>query len=127
MRVTAHFEMSEFNCKDGTPVPVEYQGNVVALCLALEQLRVRLGEPVTIVSGYRTVLYNEEVGGAPKSQHLTASAADVRVPRHTPEKIAQCFEEMISNGIVCQGGLGVYSIHNFVHYDIRLYRARWGM
>ena len=39
MQVTKHFKMSEFACKDGTQVPEKYQGNVAALCLALEHLR----------------------------------------------------------------------------------------
>ena len=123
--VTAHFKMSEFNCKDGTAVPPEYEGNVVALCLALEQLRAELGEPVTIVSGYRTAEYNARVGGAVKSQHLTAKAADVRLPNWSPADVAACLESMIAAGVVPQGGIGIYAASDFVHYDIRLTRARW--
>ena len=125
MKVTAHFSMSEFKCKDGTEVPARYQGNVAALCLALEQVRARLNAPITIISGYRTKTYNTKCGGSTRSKHLTASAADVRVSGHSPEDVAKLLEELISSGVIPQGGIGVYPTQNFVHYDVRLTRARW--
>ncbi len=125
MKVTEHFTMSEFMCKDGTDVPSRYQGNVAALCLSLEYLRGLLASPVIIISGYRTKEYNTKCGGAVKSQHLTASAADIRVPGYTPDDVSQALEGLISSGKIPQGGIGVYPSQNFVHYDVRLERARW--
>ena len=125
MQVTAHFKMSEFACKDGTAVPEEYYGNVCALAVSLEHLRSRLNAPVVIISGYRTKAYNEKVGGVAKSQHLTASAADIRLSGHTPSEVAATLENLIDEGVIPQGGIGTYPSQNFVHYDVRLYRARW--
>ena len=125
MQVTKHFKLSEFACKDGTQVPTKYQGNVAALCLALEHLRAKLGAPVVIISAYRTKAYNKRVGGASRSQHLTGKAADIRLSGKTPAEVSACLEELIADGTIPQGGIGVYPSHNFTHYDIRLSKARW--
>ena len=125
MQVTKHFKLSEFACKDGTQVPTKYQGNVAALCLALEHLRARLGAPVVIISAYRTKEYNKRVGGASRSQHLTGKAADSRLSGKTPDEVSACLEELIAEGTIPQGGIGVYPSQNFTHYDVRLSKARW--
>ena len=46
----------------------------------LEPLRVMLGRPVTVNSGYRAPDVNRLVGGQVNSAHLTGRAADVEVP-----------------------------------------------
>jgi uncharacterized protein YcbK (DUF882 family) len=74
-------------------------------------------------SGYRTTSHNKKVGGAPKSQHLTASAADISVKSMTPKQLANSIEELIAKGKMKQGGIGIYP--TFVHYDIRGTKARW--
>ena len=125
MQITTHFNMGEFKCKDGTDVPDELVGNVMALCLSLEHLRSEANAPITIISGYRTQKYNRECGGATNSQHLTAKAADIRVRGFTPTDVAAILEELISKGTIPQGGIGVYGAQNFVHYDVRGKRARW--
>ena len=125
MKITSHFNMGEFKCKDGTEVPQRYRGNVVALTGVLEKVRAHFNAPVTIVSGYRTKEYNTRCGGSAKSKHLTASAADMRVSGHGAEEVARVLERMIDDGTIPQGGIGVYPSQNFVHYDIRLTRARW--
>ena len=125
MKPTKHFSMSEFKCKDGTDVPARYQGNVIALCMVLERLRDQFNTPITIISGYRTKEYNLRCGGMPKSKHLTASAADIRVADQDPETVAAELEDLIGIGRIPQGGIGVYVSSNFVHYDIRGRKARW--
>ena len=42
----------------------------------LQPLRDRLGEPITILSGYRSDELNRLVGGVPSSQHRLGEAAD---------------------------------------------------
>lgn len=44
----------------------------------LEPLRRLIGKPIVILSGYRPPLLNSKSGGVSGSQHLTASAADIR-------------------------------------------------
>lgn len=124
MKLTQNFSLEEFNCKDGTTVPEKYYSNVLKVAENLEVLREYLKIPIIISgSGYRTKKHNTEVGGAPKSQHLTASAADISVHGLSPMQIAEAIETLIEEGKMQQGGMGVYP--TFVHYDIRGTKARW--
>lgn len=123
-QITEHFAWREFACHDGAPVPPEYRSHVRRLCEALEVLRAELGgRPVVIVSGYRTPEWNRKVGGATRSQHVSARAADIRVAGVSPSDVADAIERLIGQGRMPQGGLGRYD--TFVHYDLRGYHARW--
>lgn len=122
---TAHFALKEFDCKDSarTRAPEAIRGNIQTVMEQLEVLRVDLGVPITITSGYRTVAYNKSVGGATKSQHLCGTAADIKVKDHTPTQVKAAIERLIAAGKMKQGGVGLYN--TFVHYDIRGTKARW--
>lgn len=121
--LTRNFKWEEFDCHDGTPVPREYWGNVKMLALNLEALRRLVGKPIEITSGYRTRSHNKEVGGAKDSQHLTASAADIKIKGLEPKKVAKLIEDLIEEGVITEGGIGIYP--TWVHYDIRGSKARW--
>ena len=117
---SAHFRISEFRCKDGTEVPGQCYGNLQRAMVLLEQIRTACGDgKITIVSGYRTAAHNKKCGGAPQSQHLTASAADIRVHGKTPAQVYKICDALVGN----RGGVGKYK--NFTHVDVRGYRARW--
>ena len=45
----------------------------------LEMMRISLGEPMVITSGFRCEKHNEEIGGAPYSAHLRGLAADIAI------------------------------------------------
>lgn len=123
-QLTKNFNLREFDCKDGTPVPAKYIPNAQQVANNLQVLRDHLKKPVVISgSGYRTTKHNKAVGGAPKSHHLTCSAADISIKGMTPEQVAASIEYLISEGEMKQGGLGIYA--TFVHYDIRGHKARW--
>lgn len=124
MQLTKDFNLAEFHCKDGTPVPQKYMKNVQELANNLQVLRDDIGEPLWVSgSGYRTPKHNAKVGGAPESQHLTASAADLSTKSLSPKQLAARIEKLIKAGKMKQGGIGVYK--GFVHYDIRGTAARW--
>lgn len=123
MQLTKNFNIEEFRCHDGTPVPNELMNNVKLLAENLQVLRDFLGEPVHITSGYRTPLYNAKVGGKKLSQHPLAKAADITVKSKTPKQLAAIIEKLIAQDAMKQGGLGVYP--GFVHYDVRGKKARW--
>lgn len=124
MQLTENFTRAEFDCKDGTPVPDKYIGNVRELAVNLQVLRDHIKEPVLVTgSGYRTASHNKKVGGAPASQHLTASGADINAKSYSPRGLANVIEKLIAEGKMKQGGIGVYN--GFVHYDIRGTKARW--
>lgn len=123
MRLTKNFNIEEFFCNDGTPIPAAYLNNVQELAENLQVLRDKLDTPIYINSAYRHKVYNTNVGGSPKSQHLLAKAADIRTDKHTPNQIHQAIEELIKEGKMKNGGVGLYN--TFVHYDVRDYVARW--
>lgn len=126
MKLTKNFTRSEFDCKDGTKVPKEYHKNLKKLATNLQALRDFMGAPVYVSgSGYRTPKHNKAVGGAPKSQHLTASAADINVKGFKPLEVYRTIERLINDGVMEQGGLGLYD--TFIHYDIRGKKARWDL
>ena len=123
MQLTKNFELSEFACKDGTPVPKELIPNVQLLADNLQVLRDYLGEPIHVNSGYRTPTYNAKVGGKKSSYHLKAMAGDLTTKSKTPKQLAAVIELLISKKKMKQGGLGIYP--GFVHYDPRGKKARW--
>ncbi len=52
----------------------------------LDHYRREVGRPVSIVSGYRDPAHNRRVGGATRSQHMAATAADL-VPVLSLERV----------------------------------------
>lgn len=123
-QLTKNFTIEEFDCKDGTQVPLNLVCNVNKLAQNLQALRDHLKEPVFITgSGYRTPSHNKAVGGANESEHLKANAADINVKSKSPRQLANVIEKLIASGKMEQGGIGVYK--GFVHYDRRGTKARW--
>jgi hypothetical protein len=122
-KLTPNFALSEFACRDGTAVPKQFISNVKKLALNLQVLRDSLKAPIKINSAYRHPGYNARVGGASRSQHLTAKAADIVVRGYTPGSVKARIVKLINNKKMKQGGIGLY--RSFVHYDIRGTMARW--
>lgn len=123
MILTNNFEISEFACNDGTPVPSSLEANVQLLADNLQVLRDYIKEPIRVNSGYRHPEYNKRIGGKPNSMHLQAKAADITTKSYSPKKLAGIIEKLIAEKKMKQGGLGVYP--GFVHYDVRGTKARW--
>ena len=122
MKLTKNFQLSEFACNDGSPVPESKICNVKVLALNLQVLREALGESITINSAYRSPSWNKKVGGAKNSMHLQAKAADLTTRNLTPKQLHTKIEALIKSGDMQNGGLGLYN--SFVHYDIGPVR-RW--
>lgn len=77
--LSAHFSRYEFAEHDnGAQHEIDRR-----LLDVLERLRAITGQPLSIVSGYRSPAYNRRVGGAPQSQHIYGRAADVKPGRFT--------------------------------------------
>ncbi len=123
MRLTKNFNLSEFNCNDGTKVPEELIPTVQKLANQLQVLRDFIGKPIHINSAYRHEIYNKLIGGSSRSQHILGKAADIRVDGIPTIELHNAIEHLIKEGFMLQGGLGVYN--TFVHYDIRKTKARW--
>lgn len=123
MQLTKDFHISEFNCRDGSPVPPELIENVRELARNLQVLRDYIGEPIHVNSGYRTPAYNKRIGGVANSQHVKARAADIVCKSKSPKQLANIIEKLIAAHQMRQGGIGIYK--GFTHYDIRGVAARW--
>ena len=124
MTLTDNFTINEFECHDGTGVPWNLVENVQKLANNLQVLRETIGKPIHVVSGFRSATYNKRVGGASRSYHIKAMAADIRVNGMSPKAIKAAIEILITEGKMEQGGIGLYK--TFVHYDNRGRKARWG-
>ena len=133
MRLSSNFQLSEFDCHDGTPVPQDLADDYRRLCTeVLEPLRREFGV-CTIVSGYRPPAYNRSIGGASHSVHMGGRgrgikgvAADVRFARGTPPQWARSADALLTRRFPPGGGLGQYHGRGaWIHVDTRPYRARW--
>lgn len=118
-----HFFISQLQKRSGK-IPAQYLGNARKLLTQLTTFVDHAGiDPASVVflSGYRSEDYNAEIGGASKSQHITASAADIQVTGLTSQDLATKLKE--AEGTVKFGGLGLYT--GWVHIDVRDGFARW--
>lgn len=85
--LSPHFLLDEFTVSqeaarrgiDNTPT-AEAMQNLPKLAQLMEAVRIHLGVPITISSGFRSKALNDAIGGAPGSQHLTGQAADFIAP-----------------------------------------------
>lgn len=113
IKISKNFSLHEFQCKDGSEL-VKLDEKLIT---KLQQLREKIGKPISVHSGYRTPAYNKKCGGSPKSQHMEGTAADISVVGIVPKKLAELAEAIGFDGI------GIYP--TFVHVDVRGFRARW--
>jgi hypothetical protein len=90
-----------------------------ALTEALQRLRTRIGQPMTVSSGYRYPSLNTAVGGVEDSRHLVGQAADINCSGLSAIDLARhALEEL---GATIGIGLGT----NYIHVDVRGNLATW--
>ena len=116
-----YFKRSEFRCKCGgkycNGYPVEIDMNMVKIA---DQIRDKIGKPITVNSGLRCKTHNANVGGVSNSQHLYGTAADLGCPSGcTPTQMASIAEGIMGD----TGGIGIYSWG--IHIDTRATKSRW--
>ena len=115
-----YFKKQEFACKCGKycdGYPAEIDMNMVKIA---DQIREKIGKPITINSGLRCKTHNANVGGVSNSQHIYGNAADLGCPDGcTPAQMASIAEEIMGD----TGGIGTYSWG--VHIDTRPTKSRW--
>ena len=115
VRLSEHFKVYEFRCKDNTD-PIFVSTSLVEI---LESIRKHFNKTVYINSAYRNPAYNAMIGGAKKSMHMYGMAADIHINGVTPKQIAEFAETLIPD----TGGIGIYD--NFCHIDVRVVKSRW--
>lgn len=113
-----NFHPSEFACRCCGEVAVSDR-----LLDLLQRLRTTMGAPLIVTSGFRCPSHNKAVGGAPASQHMRGTAADVVTAGHDVPHMLKLAEDFGA------GGLGEYPRQGFVHIDVRPknggHVARW--
>jgi hypothetical protein len=78
----------------------------------IRQIEVHFSRSAEIVSGCRTHAHNLEVGGAPRSYHLTCLAADIELKGIAVEDIRDFVLTLPS-----RGGVGTYCGLDTIHID----------
>lgn len=124
-QVTINFNLKELEKE--CVIPDHLLDNARKLLFNLQVIRNEISKPIVIISGYRNEAFNEKCGGADNSQHLQATAADLRVKGLTASELHAIIEKLIRERKILQGGLGLYDRgeNYFIHYDIRGLKARW--
>lgn len=155
LKVTPHFRLGQFVCKQGEGFP-KYVVLRELLLLKLELILEKVNQAgyacstFSILSGYRTPWYNKSIGNVKYSRHLWGGAADIFIDENPADsmmddlnrdgrsnwKDAAIIYEIIDNMYGTKsyerfvGGLARYRktpAHGpFVHVDVRGFRARWG-
>lgn len=124
MKLTAHFDSAEFDCKCGCG------GNKTKIELVnkLEELRDLMGASAVLVnSGYRCPVNSVRVGGSATDGHVCGIAADIRVKKpdgssYTGEQIAEAAERLGFSGI---GIISGDSCHVDIRNDQNYSNSHW--
>lgn len=154
VRVSPHFTLGQFVCKQGAGWPkfvVLREPLLLKLEALLEAANARGWEAETfhVMSGYRTPAYNRGLKNVGFSRHMYGDAADVFVDRDGDGRmddlnrdgkvdkadataLHDLFAEVEKTPAVAPylGGIGIYpatQAHGpYVHVDARGFQARWG-
>ena len=113
MKLTPHFYLDEFTSSGyaerhsikNIPSP-QVKQNLQVLASGLEQVRLLLGHPISITSGYRCLELNRAIGGSGKSAHMLGYAADFKCYGFgSPEQITQAIKnsEIVYDQLICEG------------------------
>lgn len=115
-----HFDWAEFFVSKTAaekgivnyPQPSEVnEVNRALLALAqhvMDPIRIYIGVPVVITSGYRSEVVNKLVGGVAASQHTRGQACDFTVPSYDPRQMKALY----------------YSLLTFVNFDQMIFYPR---
>jgi zinc D-Ala-D-Ala carboxypeptidase len=105
-----HFNLTEFT-PPGARLTPAVKKNLEVLMGELEKIRVLLGnKPMTITSGYRSIVWEKSRKRSGNSRHCLGEAADFTHATLTPAQV----QAKLANW---PGGLGYGK--NFTHVDIR--------
>ncbi len=120
---TPHFSFSEFYSQDGMGFSggnvdsATVQENIRHLMWKLEAFRKKEGgNPLTIVSGFRSVSHNQAIGGASNSQHTYGIASDISVGSLTLDQEAAIAKTCGLSGVIIEGTDRALHVDSRVEY-----------
>lgn len=107
-----------------TDPPADLWKNIDSTARVIDELRHQLQATIILTSVYRSPAYNQAVGGASNSLHMSFNAIDFVVRGITtgPQDWANLLRQMRSANKF-SGGVGVYP--SFVHVDTRGTNVDW--
>lgn len=102
-----HFKDSEFTRTEtglpNIPGPDEWAALHLLRNKVLDPLRVFIGAPISINSGFRSYSVNRKVGGSPTSDHLRGRAADIVVGSRPGEWLDGWGPERLAEAVLRSG------------------------
>ncbi len=110
--VSKNFSRKEFACKCGCG----FDAVDINLLAGLQALRDLANRSISITSACRCESHNKRVGGASKSQHKYAKAADVVIQGLTPAEMTKLAEQVPE---FQKGAVITYNGDGFIHVDVR--------
>lgn len=101
MKLSPNFTLEEMTVSetavrkgiDNTPNAGQME-NLRQLCkYILEPLRILVGAPILVTSGYRSPALNKTIGGAKTSQHCLGLSADIHTNKYSIDKLYQLIKK----------------------------------
>ncbi len=125
------FTPAEFACHDGEAYPLVWADRWAELVGLCDAIREAWGEPLMIVSGYRSPIYNAQLMSADAahgvhqvasgSQHTYGRAADLRPVAVTADRVTALHVKILdlyqAGKLPALGGLGIYETSGWCHVD----------
>lgn len=120
MMLSPHFSLQEFTTSqeaqrrgiDNTPTP-DVLERLKHTALGLEAIRIRLGRPIHITSGFRCLALNRALRSRDTSQHVLGEAADFICPGFgSPQTVC---DALIDSGIAFDQLILEYPPSGWVH------------
>lgn len=129
MRISAHFTLAEFTVSqtasrlgiDNAPTP-EALENLKYVAQGLEGVRILLGVPIVISSGYRCLALNRAIGSKDSSQHTLGQAVDFEAPGYGPPRIVM--DRIIDSGMDFDQCILEYPPDGWVHMSFVRFGSR---
>lgn len=98
MQLSKHFSLAELTVTGtglaNVPGPKERAALAALAQNILEPLRVHVGVPIVVTSGFRSRAVNAAVGGEPSSQHVLGEAADIVCAANAPRQLCEAIIRM---------------------------------
>ena len=108
-KISDHFSKKDFICKESGSFRIS-----LGLVGALELLRKKVNQRITIVKGFESIESAEKKGKAKRNLHTTGIAADIRIQNFSAIETFKAAEE-----IEDFKGIGLNIKEDYVHVDSR--------